>query len=208
MFRKFFLITISIGFTSSYGELIQEQKKDTSLNALEVAANTYEQRLKDGSAAALNQIASAFYTLAESANKAGNFDKANEYYEKANTYFTKSASGGCVEAIYNSGLSFSKLKDFENAAKYYRMCINELDNKKDIDKELLLKSAVNLAILILEKHIPQNMEEIQRLLRIGQENTGKRAETLLQTTVIILTDMNSNNDDNEPKTSEIIEEKD
>jgi tetratricopeptide (TPR) repeat protein len=200
-------------------------------DTLENAVVTFEKKIQNGSAAALNQIASAYYTLGEvwekraqpttksdpintsnSASRKGQTTatvdlgeaakKAEVFYKKATIYFCKAAEAGCKEAVYNAGLSFSKLQKFDKAAVFYRQCI-----KNDEDSPLALKAAVNLAILILEKHIEKDNDELQQLVKIGQKNTGKRAETLLQTTVIILTDMNSEGDSDDGTAEQALQPK-
>jgi tetratricopeptide (TPR) repeat protein len=190
--------------------------QNETISMLEIAANVLEKKIQNGSAAALNQIASAFYTLGECWEKKAkeaaqqntenkqneHTNKAEDFYKKATNYFCKAAKAGCDEAVYNAGLAFSKLQNFDEAASFYRQCI-----KKDEGAPLALKAAVNLAILILEKHIAKDNVELQQLVRIGQGNTGKRAETLLQTTVIILTDMNSESDMEEGKADQSLQPK-
>jgi tetratricopeptide (TPR) repeat protein len=176
---------------------ISKAPQNESISMLELAASVLAKKIQNGSAAALNQIASAFYTLGEywekNAKIIGKTDenpkKADDFYQKAALYFCKAAAAGCPEAVYNAGLAFSKLQKFDEAADFYRKCI-----KVDEGSQLALKAAVNLAILILEKHVAKDNQELQQLVKIGQGHTGPRAETLLQTTVIILTDMNAESD--------------
>jgi tetratricopeptide (TPR) repeat protein len=193
-----------------------QSRPNESIAMLELAASVLEKKIQNGSAAALNQIASAFYTLGEywekkakdaTLQKTGspsdeNSQKAENFYQKAAAYFCKAAAAGCHEAVYNAGLALSKLQKFDEAANFYRQCI-----KKDEDSQLALKAAVNLAILILEKHVEKDNEELQQLVKIGQKNAGAKAETLLQTTVIILTDMNAESDINEGNADQSLQPK-
>jgi tetratricopeptide (TPR) repeat protein len=160
-----------------------------SAKALEAALSVYEQYLKTGSAAALNQIAAAFYTLGEQAESEGDYQKAKEHFAKAAEYFTKAAITGCREAEYNTALTYNKLKMYDKSAHHYRKCISDCT---EIESDLALKAAVNLSILVLEKNVKQDTDEILSWVELCKKyNKNPKAAELLQTSVVILTDINT-----------------
>jgi tetratricopeptide (TPR) repeat protein len=160
-----------------------------SVKALEQALSVYDQFLKPGSAAALNQIAAAYFTLGENAENASEYQKAKEYFLKAAVYFERAAETGCREAVYNVGLVHNKLKLYDKAALYYRKCIN---NCVESEPDLALKAAINLSILVMEKKVPEDADEIVEWVNLCQKyNKNPKAAELLQTSVVILTDINS-----------------
>ncbi|MDR1597939.1 MAG: tetratricopeptide repeat protein [Holosporales bacterium] len=161
-----------------------------STEVLEQALSVYEQFLKPGSAAALNQIAAAYYILGEKSESGGEYQKAKDYFGKAAEHFCKAADAGCNEAEYNAGLAYNRLRRYDDSATHYRKCIGRCQS--EVDADLLLKAAVNLSILMLDKHIPQDTDEIVRWVGFcKQYNTNAKAAELLQTSVVILTDINS-----------------
>jgi tetratricopeptide (TPR) repeat protein len=177
-----------------------------SAKVLEQALSVYEQFLKTGSAAALNQIAAAYYTLGEKAEEGAEYQKSQEHFAKAAEYFCKAAEAGCNEAEYNAGLAYNKLKKYDKSAVHYRKCIKTCSTEADAD--LALKAAVNLSILVLEKNVPQDMDEILSWVELCKKyNTNVKAAELLQTSVVILTDINSpvktNSSDESPKSGAI-----
>ncbi|GHS94612.1 hypothetical protein AGMMS49949_08530 [Alphaproteobacteria bacterium] len=159
-------------------------------NALKVAISVWEKNIKTGSSSALNQIAAAYYTLGETAEKQNkNAPEVQECFQKAAKYFCEAADAGCKEARYNAGLAYSKLQSYANAAHHYRVCIKE-DNAKEED--LLLKSAVNLALLVLDKKIQPDVGEIQSWIALGNEYPQhKKSADLVQTAVVILTELSA-----------------
>lgn len=167
------------------------------LQALEEAAQAvaeqYEKKINAGSAAAINQIAVAFYSIAKKyekeAKKSGpNGDepkqKAEEFYRKAAEFFHKASDAGCVEATYNAGLAHNHLGEYEQAAACYRQCLNY------DAPEILLKAASNFSLLLLHHNIPGDIDTVQPLLEIGRKYKGnKRADSLTETAMLILIDL-------------------
>ncbi|MDR0631438.1 MAG: hypothetical protein LBF66_02630 [Holosporales bacterium] len=190
MWQKKFTVVVSLGALSVAQVLAAGSAGRTnSAEALEQALTVYEQFLQPGSAAALNQIAAAYFTLGEQAELAGEHQKAQDYFVKAAAYFVKAAETGCREAEYNVGLTYNKLKSYEKSATYYRKCIN---NCAELEPDLAFKAAINLSILVLEKKVPQDADEIVRWVNLCKNHqTNPKATELLQTSVTILTDINS-----------------
>lgn len=187
--RKFLFLFNSIFITLGYSETTTQKTKN--LLALEEATNICAKYLKPGSASALNQIAVAFYTLGAQEK---NLEKKQQFFKNAAEYFCKAAQADCKEAQYNAGLAYSKLKQYKEAALHYRQCIQDCDNEKNSD--LALKAALNLSILVLNKNIPQNIEEVYSWVTLGKKyNQNPKSAELLQTSIVILTDINTFSED-------------
>ncbi|MDR1208360.1 MAG: hypothetical protein LBJ89_03345 [Holosporales bacterium] len=181
------VLLIALNFTE--GLAAPSGGKSKSAEALEHALTVFEQFLQPGSAAALNQIAAAYFTLGEQAESTSEYQKAKECFLKAAQYFAKAAETGCREAEYNVGLTFNKLKQYDKSAIYYRKCIN---NCCESEPDLALKAAINLSILVMEKKVPQDADEIVEWVNLCKKyNKNPKAAELLQTSVVILTDINS-----------------
>lgn len=196
----------------------KQDNKEEYIKILEDAANNVaelynDQKINNGSASALNQIAAAFYTLGEQYEKHANTNErklSTQFYEKATIYFTKASLAGCKEATYNAGLTYSKLKKYDESSKFYRQCIQETTNskqetnndqpqtaglkeKKSKTIDLALKAAGNLAVLMMNKNINSDINEIKDLLVLGKKYKDKKqAVVLLETAMVILTDLNTN----------------
>jgi tetratricopeptide (TPR) repeat protein len=181
--------------------------KDVTLGYEKVLASSYGKTLIEGSAAALNQIATAFYTLGEKTEKIGNKVESQGWYGKSAEFFSKAAKSGSKEALYNAGLAFSKIGDYKKAEENYKLCIKTVDEKMDFaintggeretaDDEknsgLVLKSAINLVILMLDKKINLKIEEISGFVKLSEKYLNdKKSPELLQTCMILLTDLNT-----------------
>ncbi|MDR2464420.1 MAG: hypothetical protein LBD36_02290 [Holosporales bacterium] len=182
-----FLAFFSCSITNYANQSNEEKEK--AAKALENAVTIYEQFTKTGSASALNQIAAAYFTLGEQNEINNCAQKAQEFYQKAVVYFCKAAEAGCIEAKYNAGIAYNKLKTYDKAALCYRECIKHCS---DNESDLALKAAVNLMILVLENNVPRNVDEIISLVKLSEMNKqNPKAEELLQTSVAILTDINA-----------------
>jgi tetratricopeptide (TPR) repeat protein len=162
-----------------------DKKREKEL--MKVAAMLAERTQNCGSGV-LNQIGSAFYTLAIRKEHSGEPNEVPCLLEKALSLFDKAASAGCPEAMYNAALAATKLKKYSEAAEHYRNCIAKGEVK---DQELVLKAAVNLSILIFEKHVNPKDGEISRLIEIGERGNDSNSEALLRTVMLTLTEMNS-----------------
>jgi tetratricopeptide (TPR) repeat protein len=183
----FSVLLITLNYTESLADNLGGKIKSTE--ALEHALTVYEQFLQPGSAAALNQIAAAYFTLGEKAESASEYQKAKECYLKAAEYFVKAAETGCREAEYNVALTYNKLKQYDKSAIYYRKCIN---NCGESEPDLALKAAINLSILVMEKKVAQDADEIVEWVNLCKKyNKNPKAAELLQTSVVILTDINA-----------------
>lgn len=158
----------------------------------------YEQ-IGEGSMQSLNQIGHAYFDLAEKASSTA--DKV-KHYEKASEAFVKAADAGCAEAIYNAGLAFNKLGELAaedaqmsaqhngQAAKFYRLIVSQ----QKVHKDLALKAAINLAILVLNAKVQADTTEIAGWIDLAKEavaTSPKKAKSLMDTSMAILLKMSS-----------------
>lgn len=163
----------------------QAEELEQAINGV---AEVYGQ-IGKGSAAALNQIAAAFYALGERWEKQNDKEKAKEFFEKSVGFFDKSVQAGCKEALYNKGLAHNHLHQYQEAAACYQTCIEQCGSTEK-DTDLALKSAGNWAVLILNHRVTATVPEVRKLLVLGTKNKKhQRSGMLLETAMVILTEM-------------------
>lgn len=193
------------GFVSAFGVAnTQTTSSDPSVaDAIKTALSVYDQ-IGEGSMHSLNQIGHAYFALAE---KATSLEDKMLYYQKAAEAFVKAAKAGCVEAVYNAGLAFNKLSELgsqkgntqevlnneQSAAEFYRQSVNRQKDHKD----LALKAAINLSILVLNAKIKANTKEITNWIKLAKDTANlspKKSSLLLETAMTILLKMSTDTD--------------
>lgn len=146
---------------------VEQKDKEIDLKAvfalLDAGVTVYEQFLGQGSASALNQIATSYYVMAESMEDR---EKAVDYYKRAAYYFEKAAEAGISEARYNAGLVRSKLGEYAAAADHYWLCCKWALTKENVT--IVLKAALNWVVLIVDGNDHPSLEKFKRLLGVLQ----------------------------------------